>query len=288
MAAARHDRPHQILRHLTTQPPIPLYQHTALSPMPWIWRRPARGCCIRCWRTARACAPPRRRARMGSIARVRAFQLADYGVYVMCRLHCGQWVVCTDRVSGSPASKRRSCRVVIVDKPKNINYNKQNNNDTGDTYFLRADEAPTTRLEGVARSIFDFHTVRVWRFLDKSQRWFYNDTNTHTYDLTSLVDDSIQFKHKSVLLQQHAAYDPARSGAEWWVQVLDEDDDIGERKMICVYVDMYARATDDRTLGRGHVCVCLYRHVKPIKSIEQLTRSHPPSHIPPHFFLALR
>lgn len=27
--------------------------------------------------------------------------------------------------------------------------------------------------------------------------------------------------------QQHAAFDPARSGAEWWVQVLNEDDDIG-------------------------------------------------------------
>ncbi len=31
---------------------------------------------------------------------------------------------------------------------------------SGDTFFLRADEAPTTRLEGVARSVFDFHTVR--------------------------------------------------------------------------------------------------------------------------------
>lgn len=66
-------------------------------------------------------------------------------------------VVFTDRVSGPPSSVRRSCS----------NHDGTNVTTTqiktGDTYFLRADETPTTRLESVARSIFDFHTVRVRR-----------------------------------------------------------------------------------------------------------------------------
>ena len=46
------------------------------------------------------------------------------------------------------------------------------------------------------------------------------------------------YTHTHTHVQQHAAYDPARSGAEWWVQVLDEDDDIGKgwgERDLCVY-----------------------------------------------------
>lgn len=66
------------------------------------------------------------------------------------------------------------------------------------------------------------------------------------YNTDTLIGSTIHPKHttnpSSYHTQQHAAYDPARSGAEWWVQVLDEDDDIGER-------------------GRGYdvcMCMCIY------------------------------
>lgn len=97
---------------------------------------------------------------------------------------------------------------------------------TGDTYFLRADEEPTTRLEGIARSVFEFHTVRLFSGdVGYGGAWLHDGqvdrsiTNTHHHAHTHT--------HAHTYPQQHAAFDPSRSGAEWWVQVLDEDDDIG-------------------------------------------------------------
>ena len=54
----------------------------------------------------------------------------------------------------------------------------------GETFFVRAADAPRCGLEALARSVFDYHTAG-------------------------------------------ATFDPERSGAEWWTQVIDAEDDIG-------------------------------------------------------------
>lgn len=54
----------------------------------------------------------------------------------------------------------------------------------GDTFFLMADETPTTAIELIAKRIFELHT-------------------------------------------KDAKFDPAKSGAEWWAQYIEEEDDIG-------------------------------------------------------------
>lgn len=88
---------------------------------------------------------------------------------------------------------------------------------TGDTFFLRADDTPSSRLEHIARAVFDFHSRNAKFDPSKSGRW------------GGVCGCKVYAGMRVLTRPAGVVYTVA--GAEWWVQVLEEDDDIGKHPL---------------------------------------------------------
>ena len=80
---------------------------------------------------------------------------------------------------------------------------------SGETFWLAADAQPRCALEHLARRVFDLHVPAAAR----------HPADARPGDPRPDPDPDP--------LAAAPSYDPARSGAEWWTQVLDPRDDIG-------------------------------------------------------------
>ena len=81
---------------------------------------------------------------------------------------------------------------------------------SGETFWLAADAKPRCALEHLARRVFDLHVPAAAR---RAGHPADHPADAHPGDPDPLA--------------AAPPYDPARSGAEWWTQVLDPRDDIG-------------------------------------------------------------
>jgi hypothetical protein len=86
---------------------------------------------------------------------------------------------------------------------------------SGETFWLAADAQPRCALEHLARRVFDLHVPAAARRAGHPAD--HHPADAHPGDPRPDPDP----------LAAAPPYDPARSGAEWWTQVLDPRDDIG-------------------------------------------------------------